>query len=309
MTRLILLHLSTALMVLTIAARATDTERSLRDQYEGRIFMLRDCRPGQTLYYDSAAGVNPTDGGDWTTDGLVRVDEIHLAGNTLKIKGTRQIVVSAGRKGLQFAAEKMVRKTKNRGAVEIEVHFIEDGLTKANAIWSKVFLTSQENFVDLVPGYWKVCIADGLAGKNGSCRFSSEIGAVPGMAKQKQALVQTGEDDAYRDSSTAPDGIAANNLNAVTRVGSAVKPPQVIHSPEPPYSEPARKMGYHGAVTLRLVVNRDGVPEEVHIVNPLGAGLDVNAVRAVEKWRFQPAEKEGQPVAVRIAVEVDFRRY
>jgi periplasmic protein TonB len=68
-------------------------------------------------------------------------------------------------------------------------------------------------------------------------------------------------------------------------------------------------MGYHGAVTLRLVVNRDGVPEEVHIVNPLGAGLDVNAVRAVEKWRFQPAEKEGQPVAVRIAVEVDFRRY
>jgi hypothetical protein len=32
-------------------------------------------------------------------------------------------------------------------------------------------------------------------------------------------------------------------------------------------------------------------------------------VRAVEGWRFKPAEKDGQPVSVEIAVEVDFHLY
>jgi Gram-negative bacterial TonB protein C-terminal len=33
------------------------------------------------------------------------------------------------------------------------------------------------------------------------------------------------------------------------------------------------------------------------------------AVQAVETWRFKPAEKERQPVAAQIAVEVDFHLY
>jgi outer membrane biosynthesis protein TonB len=30
------------------------------------------------------------------------------------------------------------------------------------------------------------------------------------------------------------------------------------------------------------------------------------AVRAVEKWKFKPAKKDGQPVRVQMAVEVNF---
>jgi hypothetical protein len=41
----------------------------------------------------------------------------------------------------------------------------------------------------------------------------------------------------------------------------------------------------------------------------LVASMDANAVHAVEGWKFKPAEKDGQPVAVVIAVEIDFRRY
>jgi TonB family protein len=38
-------------------------------------------------------------------------------------------------------------------------------------------------------------------------------------------------------------------------------------------------------------------------------GLDQKAVEAVKKWKFQPAEKDGRPVAVQINVEVNFRLY
>jgi len=59
-------------------------------------------------------------------------------------------------------------------------------------------------------------------------------------------------------------------------------------------------------VTLALVVDRDGLPQQICITNPPGAGLDASAVEAVSRWKFKPAEKDGQPVAVVIAIAVDF---
>jgi TonB family protein len=62
-------------------------------------------------------------------------------------------------------------------------------------------------------------------------------------------------------------------------------------------------------MTMGLIVDKDGLPKNIHILSPLGAGLDAKAVQAVENWKFQPAEKDGQPVAVQIAIEVDFHLY
>jgi len=42
---------------------------------------------------------------------------------------------------------------------------------------------------------------------------------------------------------------------------------------------------------------------------PTGLGLDEKAVEAVRSWRFDPATKDGKPVAVQIDVEVAFRLY
>jgi TonB family protein len=58
-----------------------------------------------------------------------------------------------------------------------------------------------------------------------------------------------------------------------------------------------------------LVVGEDGKPRDIKVTKPLGKGLDEKAVEAVRSWKFDPARKDGKPVAVQIAVEVDFHLY
>jgi len=90
------------------------------------------------------------------------------------------------------------------------------------------------------------------------------------------------------------------------KIGGNVKPPRVITQTEPEFSEQARAAHYQGVCILKVVVGVDGMPSNVRVVNPLGMGLDEKAVEAVRTWRFEPARKDGEPVAVEIAVEVDF---
>jgi protein TonB len=47
----------------------------------------------------------------------------------------------------------------------------------------------------------------------------------------------------------------------------------------------------------------------MRIVRSVGMGLDEKALEAVRTWRFDPARKDGQAVAVQINVEVSFRLY
>ncbi len=85
--------------------------------------------------------------------------------------------------------------------------------------------------------------------------------------------------------------------------------PQAIFSPEPSFSEEARKVKGQGIVLLLLVVGTDGNPYDIRIKQSLGMGLDEKAMEAVKHWRFRPAMLSGQPVATQIAVQVDFHLY
>ena len=85
--------------------------------------------------------------------------------------------------------------------------------------------------------------------------------------------------------------------------------PQAIYSPEPSFSEEARKVKHQGIVVLVLVVGRDGRTYNIRVGQSLGMGLDEKAIEAVSRWRFKPATLNGQPVATQIAVEVDFHLY
>jgi TonB family protein len=85
--------------------------------------------------------------------------------------------------------------------------------------------------------------------------------------------------------------------------------PQIIYNPEPSFSDEARKAKQQGMVELIVVVGRDGHTYDIQVARSLGMGLDEKAIDAVTQWRFKPATLNGQPVASRIAVEVDFHLY
>jgi TonB family protein len=88
-----------------------------------------------------------------------------------------------------------------------------------------------------------------------------------------------------------------------------MKAPKALYSPDPQYSEEARVARYSGVGVLGVVVGRDGNPKTVWVSKKLGLGLDEKAIEAVRQWRFEPAMKNGQPVATAINVEVSFRLY
>jgi len=86
-----------------------------------------------------------------------------------------------------------------------------------------------------------------------------------------------------------------------------VSAPVLVAKTEPEYSEEARKAKYSGEVLLSIVVDEHGIPRDIHVVRPLGLGLDEKAIEAVMKWRFRPGMKGGRPVATQAQVQVNFR--
>jgi len=95
----------------------------------------------------------------------------------------------------------------------------------------------------------------------------------------------------------------------VFRIGGGVSAPRALDTPDPDYSEEARKAKYQGTCVLWLIVGPDGKPRDIKIARALGMGLDEKAIEAVRNWKFEPAMKDGKPVAVQINVEVNFRLY
>ena len=84
-------------------------------------------------------------------------------------------------------------------------------------------------------------------------------------------------------------------------------PPKALHWEEARFSDEARRNRIEGTVLISVLVGKDGLPSDLKVVRGLGYGLDENALAAVARYRFQPATKDGVPVATRIPVEISFR--
>jgi len=105
------------------------------------------------------------------------------------------------------------------------------------------------------------------------------------------------------------DGRGGGIGAGVFRVGGGVTAPRAIYDPDPEYSEEARRAKFQGSVVLGAIIGPDGRPRDLRVARSLGMGLDQKALEAVTKWRFSPAMKDGQPVAVQVNIEVSFRLY
>jgi protein TonB len=95
----------------------------------------------------------------------------------------------------------------------------------------------------------------------------------------------------------------------IFHVGDGVSAPRAIYTPEPEFSEEARKAKYQGVVVLNIIVGTDGRVHSPRVVRSLGMGLDEKALEGVKTWKFDPSKKDGRAVAVEMNIEVAFNLY
>jgi TonB family protein len=280
---------SVAFLESTASAFNRDLEKQLNWQYADKILTLRRFYEGDHLRFTpdgKLRGGAPV--GSWTLDGQIEVKEVHLKGKLLEIDGRRVEIVFDPKNLSNHSPKPLDLMTtldnysgkereilqkyllRKEVMVEIEMPSGKPGEEGANAAIHAVFVLPGETMMDVVPDFWQAYFAD-LEGKTYSP--PSSLGT------------------AYR---------------AEPRVISA---PRAINSPPPDYSEEARRAKYEGSAIVWLVVDTSGSPRDLQIQRPLGLGLDEEAVERLRTWTFEPGKKDGQPVPVKINVEVSFRLY
>lgn len=93
---------------------------------------------------------------------------------------------------------------------------------------------------------------------------------------------------------------------AVYRPGADVMSPRVLSEVKPEYTSRLREAGIQGIVEMDCVVLPDGTVGDVRVTKWLHPDLDVAAVLALRKWRFEPGTREGRPVPVQVFVQMTF---
>jgi len=138
----------------------------------------------------------------------------------------------------------------------------------------------------------------------------------------EKAVPATSGSDAKKSDESPPcpaefnDSLDTNGIAGKVGKGTDVTPPRAIHSVNPQFSDKARKVVRDQKVKVTefqsivsLVVDTTGNPTSLCVKKAAGYGLDAEAGKAVEEYRFEPATKDGKPVAARISVAFSFRIY
>jgi TonB family protein len=96
---------------------------------------------------------------------------------------------------------------------------------------------------------------------------------------------------------------------AFYRLGDrGVERPSPIHQPPPQYTPEAMQAKIQGTVMVECIVKPTGLCEDIQIARSLDpSGLDQQAIKAVQAWRFNPGKRKGEPVPVIVNIEMAFR--
>jgi protein TonB len=102
----------------------------------------------------------------------------------------------------------------------------------------------------------------------------------------------------------AASGRDAGSTGAITKYAR----PQGGYQVQPGYPATARRLGIQGTTLLRVHVLVDGRVGDVIVQETAGhPDLDEAAAEAVRRWRFDPARRGNDPVAMWVLLPVEFR--
>lgn len=80
-----------------------------------------------------------------------------------------------------------------------------------------------------------------------------------------------------------------------------------LDNPSPAYPAISRRLGEEGKVVIRVLIGRDGMPQQGSIDQSSGyARLDQAALRAVMGWRYVPGQRDGKAQDMWFNVPIHF---
>jgi protein TonB len=105
------------------------------------------------------------------------------------------------------------------------------------------------------------------------------------------------------DTITATRADLKGALVPITTVTSAPVAKNVV---KPEYTKEMKDAKVEGVIKANLLIDVDGRVKDVRILNDLGYGTKERAREAFLQWTFEPAKRDGTPVAVWISYSIRF---
>jgi TonB family protein len=125
------------------------------------------------------------------------------------------------------------------------------------------------------------------------------------------ARAQTGNSRPESSStlSTSPADFSEDQTFAqFQRVTKGMKPPKATRAPDPKFPDLPPDAEQRGTVVMLVGVNAKGRVAAVRVLRSDEHVFETSAVNTVRKWKFRPAEKDGQAVPVQVTVEMKFEK-
>jgi TonB family protein len=82
--------------------------------------------------------------------------------------------------------------------------------------------------------------------------------------------------------------------------------PVPLHKVDPRYPPALVEARVQGEVVLYAIIRKDGTVDSIQVVKGLDPDLDQNAMQALARWKFRPAERRGSPVELEAIVHIPF---
>ncbi len=83
--------------------------------------------------------------------------------------------------------------------------------------------------------------------------------------------------------------------------------PVPMRKVDPKYPPALISARVQGDVILYAIIRKDGSVDSIQLIRGIEPRLDQNAMEALARWKFRPAERRGEPVELEAVVTIPFR--
>lgn len=134
-----------------------------------------------------------------------------------------------------------------------------------------------------------------------------DVAAVKQQLQERETLIS----ELQQGAGSGGSSVAKQKFDDETAAGAGPAfdtPPKAVELVSPEYPPTLKQRGTEGNVVVAFTVDTQGRVQDVEVREATNDEFEAAAVAAVSKWRFTPALRDGQPVAVHLVQRLDFTR-